>query len=67
MALIAAALLLFAQSAAAAHYHPRPVTAHPSLATVMNAETGQCALCLLAFHFPGNSSATAAVVRPYPT
>lgn len=48
LALIAAALLLFAQTVAVAHYHPRLNGAHPSLATVVNAETGQCALGLFA-------------------
>ncbi len=64
LALVAAVLLLFAQSIAAAHYHPRPASAHPSLAAVVSAETGQCALCLLACHFPGDSSSAPAVVRP---
>jgi hypothetical protein len=66
LALFAAVLLVFAQSAAAAHYHPRLATAHPSVTTVISAETGPCALCLLACHFPGNASAAPAVVRPNP-
>jgi hypothetical protein len=66
LVLFAAALLLFEQSAAAAHYHPRPATVHPSLGTVASAETGPCALCLLACHFPGNFRAAPAVVQPHP-
>ena len=65
LALFAAALLLFAQSTAAAHYHPRAAT-HPSLATVASAEAGPCALCLLACHFPGGASAAPAVMQPRP-
>jgi hypothetical protein len=64
--LLAAVLLLLEQSAAASHYHPRPATAHPSLAAVISAETGPCALCLLACHLPGNFSTAPAVAQPLP-
>jgi hypothetical protein len=63
-ALIAAALLLFAQTAAAAHYHEQPTSQRASLWAAVNADAGLCALCLLAFHFPVNPTATPAVVRP---
>jgi hypothetical protein len=66
LAPIAAALLLFAQTVAVAHYHPRFDSEHPSLATVVNAETGQCALCLFACHFPVSASAAPAMMQPQP-
>lgn len=64
LALVAAALLLFAQTAAVAHYHPRLEGAHPSLATALDAESGPCALCLLAFHFPVSAPAAPAMMEP---
>jgi len=66
LAVFAAALLLFAQTVAVAHYHPRLDGAHPSLATVVNAEGGPCALCLLAFHFLGSAPAAPAMMQPEP-
>jgi hypothetical protein len=63
-ALIAAVLLLFAQSVAVAHYHPRLNGEHPSLTTVVSAETGPCALCLFACHFPVSASAAPAMMQP---
>lgn len=64
LALVAAALLLFAQSAAAAHRHPQIGSQRAILASVVNAEAGLCALCLLAFHFPVNPAAAPALARP---
>ncbi len=64
LALVAAALLLFAQTVAAAHYHPQIASRHASLASVVSADAGLCALCLLAFHFPVNPAATPALTRP---
>jgi hypothetical protein len=66
LAVFAAVLLLFARSAAAAHYHPWLAAAHPSLAAGASAESGPCALCLLACHFPGNTSAAPAAMQPRP-
>lgn len=66
LALIAAALLLFAQTAAAAHYHPQLASARASLAPVVNVDAGVCALCLLAVHFPANPAATPSLARPQP-
>jgi len=65
LALAAAALLLFAQTVAAAHYHPRLNGAHPDLAAAVSAESGPCALCLLAFHFPGTAPSAPATMEPY--
>lgn len=64
LALIAAVLLLFAQTVAVAHYHPRLNGGHPSLATVLSAETGPCALCLFACHFPVSACAAPAMMQP---
>jgi hypothetical protein len=40
LAVLAAALVLFAQSVAVAHYHPRPDDGRASLSTVAGAEAG---------------------------
>jgi len=64
LALLAAALVLFAQSVAVAHYHPRPNDGRASLSTVASAETGQCVLCLFACHFPVSASAAPAMMQP---
>jgi hypothetical protein len=65
LALVAAALLLFAQTVAAAHYHPRLNGADPNLAATVSAESRPCALCLLAFHFPGTAPSAPATMEPH--
>ena len=65
LALVAAALLLFAQTVAAAHYHPRLNGTHPNLTAAVSAESGPCALCLLAFHFPGTAPSAPATMEPH--
>lgn len=65
-ALVIAILLIFAQTAAAAHYHLRPANERANLSPVTGAGNTFCALCLLAFHVPVNPSAAPAVMRPQP-
>lgn len=63
LTLAVGALLLLAQSLAAAHYHPVPSTQHPSIASAAAPDT-LCALCLHHNHAPSVSAAPSPLAAP---
>ena len=65
LALVAAALLLFAQTVAAAHYHPRLNGSASESHRGGFSRKRPCALCLLAFHFPGTAPSAPATMEPH--
>jgi hypothetical protein len=64
IALFGAVLILAAQFLALTHFHRGNPTRQLSAQTVVAADDGLCALCILAFHAPLNPAATPALERP---
>ncbi|MGH7932335.1 MAG: hypothetical protein ACREQN_04110 [Candidatus Binataceae bacterium] len=62
--MLAAALLLCAQLAAVAHYHPSDHSEGINAQAQVVPDGGLCALCILAFHLPLNPAAQPALERP---
>lgn len=63
-AVLGAALLLLAQLLAAAHTHQSLLKQDLKAQTELGADSGMCAVCLLAFHLPLNPAAAAVVASP---
>jgi hypothetical protein len=63
LALAAGAILLLAQCAGAAHYHPLAFAQHPSIAAAA-ASDSLCALCLHHQHAPSVSAAPFPLAAP---
>jgi hypothetical protein len=61
LACIGAAILLLAQTAGAAHFHPLPSAHQYVTNTAVVADNGLCALCLVRFHSP-----VTLIVAPHP-
>jgi hypothetical protein len=64
VALAGAALILFAQLLGAAHWHPANLDRTASASAALSADSGVCAVCLLAFHTSLNPAAAPALVHP---
>jgi hypothetical protein len=64
VALAGAALILFAQLLGAAHWHPANLDRTASASTALSADSGVCAVCLLAFHTTLSPAAAPALVHP---
>jgi hypothetical protein len=62
-AIFAAALMVFIQLVAAAHYHNLPSSRHAAQ-TQVSADSELCPVCLIAFHAPAASSPTPAQHAP---
>jgi hypothetical protein len=63
-AIVAAALILLAQSLGAAHYHPAPTVQKLSASSAASVDDGLCALCLLHFHAPSAMSPLPSLAVP---
>ncbi len=66
VAAVAAAILLLAQSLAAAHFHPLPDQQKYSAEAVASVDNGLCAVCLLRIHSPTVAAVTPSVTAPVP-
>ena len=63
LALVAGVILMLAQSAGAAHYHPFALSQHPSM-SASAASDSLCALCLHHQHAPTVSAAQFPLAAP---
>ena len=67
VAIFTAALMLAGQLAAVAHFHPLPCRDRLNAVAQLSADSGSCALCLLAFHTSAKPPATPSVAAPTST